>query len=139
MSQKNDENSSSCQLNTCKSLNFADNLENLNDCSKSLKSVESIVQNSTFKEHYIKLERLGEGAHAIVYHIKDRLNMQDFAAKFYRTNDEEFIKCIEAEFKILKDITHPNIIKVHKLEEYPEQGVYVLIMEYCPNDKFFSL
>lgn len=50
-----------------------------------------------------------------VVKIRNNRNNEIFAAKTFRNVDDEIRDSIEYEFKIMKNINHPNILKVNNL------------------------
>lgn len=62
--------------------------------------------------HYDVLERLGEGAHSVIYHVRDPETRQDFALKHVHRDapkDIRFIEQMETEFEVSKQFTHANL------------------------------
>ncbi|CAI2365235.1 unnamed protein product [Moneuplotes crassus] len=53
-----------------------------------------------------------------------------------RDSNEEYIKQLEKELRILKDVDHPNIIKF--LETYQDQKYYHFVIEYCSGGELFN-
>jgi len=94
----------------------------------------------TVEQSYELLESLGRGAFAEVR-----------KAVFKPTNDFRAIKIIHKiglavegfdpkhqlrELKVLKELDHPNILRVYELIEDPQR--YFLVMEYCQGGDLFS-
>lgn len=81
---------------------------------------------------YSKVRLLGTGAYGKIYLIK--IEGHEFALKRIKTkgNDGIDLSAIR-EIKILREIVHPNIIKVHRA--FIEKGKRMcLVMDYCPFD-----
>ena len=62
--------------------------------------------------HYDVLERLGEGAHSVIYAVRDPETRQTFALKHVSRDapkDIRFIEQMETEYEVSKQFTHPNL------------------------------
>lgn len=88
----------------------------------NIKQIEQKNFNTKF------LEEIGTGSYATVY--KAYLPSLDkvFALKKLITNDTEQILRFEAEFKMMKPLSHPNIISVYSYDEIK----YEFIMDFMP-------
>mmetsp|Transcript_53466 Transcript_53466/g.95100 ORF Transcript_53466/g.95100 Transcript_53466/m.95100 type:complete len:326 (+) Transcript_53466:52-1029(+) len=79
-------------------------------------------------EKYEVFETLGKGTVGNVYRACRRFDGFQVAMKATRTDDQELIAITEAEFKILKEIRHPNIIQV--FDFFVTDVGAVLVLEY---------
>ena len=66
---------------------------------------------------------LGEGGNAVVYKINNEKLGVSRAVKILKPNQsKEAIERFNTEMKILAQLSHPNIVNVHLVGEYKEQG-----------------
>jgi serine/threonine-protein kinase len=84
---------------------------------------------------YELLERVGEGASAVVYKLADLLADREIkAAKFVRLvpHDEagERLSALREEFHLASVLDHPNLVRYFDLDIPPESGFAVATMEY---------
>lgn len=76
---------------------------------------------------------LGEGAFARVYHVKQKDNNQEYALKVM---EKQFIlkhkktKEVQMERKVLSEVNHPNIVKLH-FSFHDKERLYMVI-DLCP-------
>jgi len=117
-------------------INFSDNclyIRKLSNLPISQKNVIRNIKGSPY-DHYDILNKIGIGAYGQVYKIKHRFTNQIRAMKIisrsqikknYTNNDDS----VENEIDILKEISHPNIIKLY--EVYRDENNYYLIDEFC--------
>ena len=64
-----------------------------------------------FEDNFEMLELLGQGAHASVYKCCRKNTTEVYAVKIMKHHDEELAKMAENQFKILRSLSHPNIVK----------------------------
>lgn len=87
------------------------------------------------------IEQIGQGGFAKVYTVKwHQYPDQIFAAKIISLEEKASFACIQSyqdEINMLKNIYHPNIIKVYK--HFSSGHDMVIIMEYCPNGTLLDL
>ncbi|MCJ7625387.1 MAG: protein kinase [Anaerolineaceae bacterium] len=79
------------------------------------------------------LEPLGEGGMAFVYKAYDTREEQDVALKVILPgfkHSEEFKKVFHREARIVKNLIHPNIVKILGYGEH--DGLHYLVLEYVP-------
>lgn len=65
-------------------------------------------------ERYQKLEKIGEGTYGVVYKARDRVSEELVALKKIRleAEDEGIPSTAIREISLLKDLQHPNIVKL---------------------------
>jgi serine/threonine protein kinase len=54
-----------------------------------------------------------------------------------REASEDYIRQLEKEFRILKEVDHPNIIKF--FETYQDQKYFHFVIEYCEGGELFDV
>jgi len=90
-------------------------------------------------ERFEVLDTRGQGSTAVVYHARPRApgSQEAVALKVMRISDEELLLVARAEFELLREITHPNIIRVLDFCTFP-QGV-VLVMDFFDGQSLKAL
>jgi calcium-dependent protein kinase len=97
--------------------------------------------NGNINENYKRSKKLGEGSYGTVYLVDHVFSGQKRAMKIImkiisednqQSNDQEIVNEIE----ILKNIDHPNIIKI--FEFYNSTKNYYLITEFCEEGELFE-
>ena len=78
-----------------------------------------MLQNQKKNEKYKKLENIGEGAYGIVYKAVELETQKIVAIKKIRSNkiDDGINFTALREIKFLKELKHPNVIKVKKKQK----------------------
>ncbi|KAL9644696.1 hypothetical protein ABK040_012350 [Willaertia magna] len=90
----------------------------------------------TYYHGYVIQQLIGKGSYGEVYLATK--NKQEYALKVIelpKTTDKETIENIEREVKILKNLTHPNIMQF--VEEFPlkdqfDRNCVGVVTEFCP-------
>ena len=82
---------------------------------------------------------IGKGTFSIVKLGENKLTKEKVAIKIMQKsrikNKEELIR-INREIEMLKNLNHPNVIKIHKIFE--DSKNFYIIMEYCQNGELFN-
>lgn len=88
------------------------------------------------KKRYEKMEKLGEGTYGIVYKVKDHHSKKMVALKKIRleNEDEGMPSTAMREIAILKELNHPNIVKLNDVIYAPQEKKLHLIFEYVEYD-----
>jgi len=83
---------------------------------------------------YQKLEKIGEGTYGLVYKARNRKNGELVALKNIRleSEDEGTPSTAVREISILKQLQHPNIVKLHEVI-HTEKSL-TLVFEYLDQD-----
>mmetsp|Transcript_83859 Transcript_83859/g.125720 ORF Transcript_83859/g.125720 Transcript_83859/m.125720 type:complete len:90 (+) Transcript_83859:54-323(+) len=81
-------------------------------------------------EKFEKLERLGEGTYGVVYKARDKGTNELYALKKIRlvSEDEGIPSTAIREISLLKELQHPNIVKLHDVIHH--KGKLVLLFEF---------
>ena len=84
------------------------------------------------RKRFEHIEKLGEGTYGIVYKAKDLKNNTIVAIKKIRleNEDEGIPSTAMREIAILKELDHPNIIKLIDIIYEPEKQRLDLIFEF---------
>ena len=90
-----------------------------------------------FMDDYKILKEIGSGSFGKVYKVQ-HLKYSDriFAMKMIRKRSTDDVNMIIQEINSLKQLDHPNIMKV--LEFYQDDINYYLILEYCEGQELFD-
>ena len=80
-------------------------------------------------ESYQKLERIGKGSYGSVYKVQNKntniIRAMKIIPKNYQKDNEEIMR----EINILKNLDHPNVMKIYEFLE--DEKNYYLIQEFC--------
>jgi calcium-dependent protein kinase len=81
---------------------------------------------------------LGEGAYGKVYQVQHRTTGMIRGMKAIKKKSvlKEEQEKLFSEVSILKDLDHPNIVKLYEL--YQDENYYYLIMEFCTGGELFD-
>lgn len=85
---------------------------------------------------YLVREVLGSGAFGIVYRVLDRRWDQEVALKTILDTTPEGRQWLKAEYRALRDIIHPNLVRLHELHVEGEQCFFT--MEVVPGGLPFT-
>mmetsp|Transcript_4166 Transcript_4166/g.6198 ORF Transcript_4166/g.6198 Transcript_4166/m.6198 type:complete len:251 (+) Transcript_4166:28-780(+) len=91
---------------------------------------------NNIKEKYHFEAKLASGGFGIVYLASDRKTGEKFAVKAIQQQRVKDYKSFVTEVKILKNLDHPNIIKLYEIWEWKE--VCFLVLEYCEGGELFQ-
>jgi len=85
-------------------------------------------------EKYQKIEKIGEGTYGVVYKAKNRLTSELVALKKIRleAEDEGIPSTAIREISILKELQHPNIVRLHDVIHTEKK--LTLVFEYLDQD-----
>eukprot|EP01103_Thecamoeba_quadrilineata_P011554 TRINITY_DN2786_c0_g1_i1.p2 TRINITY_DN2786_c0_g1~~TRINITY_DN2786_c0_g1_i1.p2 ORF type:complete len:429 (+),score=75.65 TRINITY_DN2786_c0_g1_i1:200-1486(+) len=114
-------------------------IHQIRDEDKCFKELHSTTIDSLYEIG----KELGKGGFSVVYEVKDRLTGEKFAIKCIEKNsphadDQEEeegdelspLESLKREVSIMKQIDHPNIIKLY--HAYADESKYYLVMELMP-------
>lgn len=87
-------------------------------------------------DRYQVLETLGAGSFGVVYRVLDRRWGQELALKTIRSPSPEFRQWLKAEYRSLRDIVHPNLVRLHDL--YVDGARCFFTMDVVPNAASFN-
>ena len=115
--------------------------ENKNKISLNNEVLISQVKTNPFKD-YTEIKLLGSGSFATVKLVKNNYTGMIRAMKIikkkynYDSSDENDLDILN-EINILKQIDHPNVVKI--FEFYNSDDAFYLITEYCEGGELFKL
>ncbi len=85
---------------------------------------------------YQKVKKLGEGSFGEVWQVRHKILGKDFAMKIIEKSPYSNTKQIINEINILKQLDHPNVLKV--LEFHLTKDKFYIITDYCPEGELFD-
>ena len=97
------------------------------------------IQKQDILSEYTLKGIIGRGTFSIVKLGENKITKEKVAIKIMQKNkiiNKEDLQRIQREIKILNHLNHPNIIKIHKIEE--DSKKFYIIMEYCENGELFN-
>ena len=88
-------------------------------------------------ENYQKIERIGKGSYGSVYKVLNKnsnlIRAMKIIPKNYQKDNEEIMR----EINILKNLDHPNVMKIYEFLE--DDKNYYLIQEFCDEGDLESI
>lgn len=84
-------------------------------------------------EKYEKVERIGKGSFGVVSKVKKKSDGKFYVWKeleYTRMNEREKQQLV-AEVNILRELSHPNIVKYYDRIIDKKEGKIYIVMEYC--------
>ena len=97
-------------------------------------NIKSKKESITDKYNFIK--RLGDGGYAKVYEIQNKITGEIRACKHLSKLNLDNLEKFQREINILKQIDHPNIVKLFEIYE-TNHSIY-LVMEECKGGDLFD-
>lgn len=85
-------------------------------------------------DKYEKLDKIGEGTYGVVYKAKDKTTKELYALKKIRleSEDEGIPSTAIREIALLKELQHPNIVRIHDVIHTNKK--LILVFEYIDYD-----
>ena len=101
--------------------------------------MEDLNKFRNIKETYKIGETIGKGGFAFVRRAKNRTTGQPVAIKIYQKQkmSEGEKESMEVEMEVLKQLDHPNIIKLYEIFE--EEKYICLVIELMEGGELFDL
>ncbi|KAA8647346.1 serine/threonine-protein kinase [Aspergillus tanneri] len=102
------------------------------------KSIRSKMPKYPGLERWILLEKMGDGAFSNVYRARDTTGQFDEVAikvvRKFEMNSNQRANILK-EVQIMRQIDHPNIVKLIHFSESPQY--YYIVLELCPGGELF--
>lgn len=94
-----------------------------------------------FDEMYDLIRKIDEGGQAVVFEAIEKKTKEKYAVKVIKKKDQDIIRSLKTQFRILKNLDHPSIIKAYNLFIDEKCGISHLVLEYSswPNLRFHLL
>lgn len=93
---------------------------------------------NAFEAKYELREVLGQGTSGLVKKCVNRKTGELFAVKTVRTGDTEILKAIKNEFLLQRELSHPNVVRVHELFYDPVTSHAKIVMELVNGVQLFE-
>ena len=93
--------------------------------------LKEIETNKDYRDFYDLQEKLGEGAHSVVYRCTCRKTNRQMAIKLVKRRDEELIQQMKNCFHIMRELNHPSFPAAEVLFLDEEKISCQLITEMC--------
>lgn len=97
-------------------------------------------------EHYELIDQLGEGGEGVVYRARHRVRGDMVALKTIPVASPERVLRLKREFRELRELRHPNIVRLHELSEGDGHWYYTMelvdgvnVLEYVRPDGALDL
>jgi len=98
-----------------------------------------VTKQRDFRDDYKVEKRIGEGSISNIYKIRAKSGSSDiqkgmlYALKEIDTSlvKPEFIEEMRNEIALMRNITHPNILKIYEVYENKKSGHMSIVMELC--------
>jgi len=99
---------------------------------------ENFIQYDQIKKNYVLGDEIGRGGFSIVYHAEKKADGEEFAVKKIEKKKVEGddIKLLRREIQIMKQLDHPNILKL--FEVYEDDESFYLVMELVKGKELFD-
>ena len=96
-------------------------------------------KNQDILSEYILKGIIGKGTFSVVKLGENKKTKEKVAIKIMQKNkiiNKEDLIRIHREIEMLRRLKHPNVIKIHKIQEDTKK--FYIIMEYCENGELFN-
>ena len=133
------------QRNKKKYATLKDKGPKLNDRLRGIESQIPVIQETLITQkfgepdkYYKKIKDLGSGSYGAVYLAKNVIMDNIVAIKTIEKTEDNMVDDLEIknEINILKQLSHPNIVKVY--EFFDTILYYYIVTEYCKKGELFS-
>jgi len=133
------------QRNKKKYATLKDKAPRLNDRLRGIENQIPVIQETLITQkfgepdkYYKKIKDLGSGSYGAVYLAKNVIMDNIVAIKTIEKTEDNMVDDLEIknEINILKQLSHPNIVKVY--EFFDTILYYYIVTEYCKKGELFS-
>ena len=87
-------------------------------------------------DYYDVIKQLGKGGYGKVYEVKNKTTGEIRACKHLSKLSIKNLEKFQREIKYLKEMDHPNIIKL--FEVYESERSFYIVMEECKGGEIFD-
>ena len=105
---------------------------------KSLVLNNDVIVSDTNQEIetiYEKIKKLGEGSFGEVWLVRHKILGKEFAMKIIQKSPDSNINQIKNEIEILKQLDHPNILKI--LDFHLTNDKFYIITDFCSEGELY--
>jgi len=98
-----------------------------------------LVIEEDYANYFVKGRKLGEGGFGVVYEATEKATGVKYAIKMVngtKWSEKENFKFVD-EVAIMKDIVHPNVVRLHKVYQYQSRR-YAMVMDLCTGGELFD-
>jgi len=106
-------------------------------------SEDEISLNEGLENFYEMGDEIGRGGFSVVYEARNKKTGQKVAIKDIQLAcqaDEEQMNALKREIRIMKKVTHPNILKLYEVfrDGDDDKPNFYMVMEYVPGKELFE-
>lgn len=74
------------------------------------------------------MRKIDEGMESVVYKAVEKSTKVIYAVKVFKKKDQDILNRLKTQFRILKNLNHPNIIKAYNLFINEKIGLSHLVL-----------
>ena len=77
---------------------------------------------------YDLVRKIDEGSQSVVYEASQKKTKRKYAVKVIKKRDQDIIINLKTQFRILRNLDHPNIVKAYNLFIDEKLGIHHLVL-----------
>ena len=77
---------------------------------------------------YDLVRKIDEGSQSVVYEALQKKTKRKYAVKVIKKRDQDIIINLKTQFRILRNLDHPNIVKAYNLFIDEKLGIHHLVL-----------
>jgi serine/threonine protein kinase len=100
---------------------------------------ENLPENFQLTPQYVVQRKLGKGTFGTVYQVYDNLAGTDQAIKIVMKDRESLVERLRQEYRVLRNLSHPHVVKVEGAAYLDGGDIPYLIFEYLDGQEVGTL